>query len=110
MKNVERITLPGKVTIAGLGVSFDVTFEAEIEMPQGLKVLRQADVVDQRMDLLTPRERQVLELAREELSNKEVASKLNLTERTAKFHRSTIFRKFQVGTVAQLLNVVGRKT
>jgi len=45
---------------------------------------------------LSPRERQVLESLRGSLSNKEIARKLNISERTAKFHVSNLLAKFGV--------------
>lgn len=45
---------------------------------------------------LSPREREVLECLLENLSNKEIAKKLNISERTAKFHVSNLLAKFEV--------------
>lgn len=45
---------------------------------------------------LSPREREVLGCLLENLSNKEIAKKLNISERTAKFHVSNLLAKFDV--------------
>ncbi|HEY6945362.1 MAG TPA: LuxR C-terminal-related transcriptional regulator [Candidatus Acidoferrum sp.] len=45
---------------------------------------------------LTRREEEVLAGVSESLSNKEIASQLNLSERTVKFHVSSLLAKFQV--------------
>lgn len=45
---------------------------------------------------LTPREQEVVELLAEGLSNKEVARVLGITERTAKFHVSSLLQKLDV--------------
>ncbi len=45
---------------------------------------------------LSRRERQVAELLLENFSNKEIASKLNISERTAKFHVSNLLAKYGV--------------
>jgi DNA-binding NarL/FixJ family response regulator len=45
---------------------------------------------------LSPREREVLECLLENLSNKEIARRLNISERTAKFHVSNLLAKFDV--------------
>lgn len=45
---------------------------------------------------LSPREREVLEFLLENLSNKEIAKRLNISERTAKFHVSNLLAKFDV--------------
>ena len=42
---------------------------------------------------MTPREREVLELLAEGLSNKEIASRLNISDHTAKFHVTAIMDK-----------------
>lgn len=54
---------------------------------------RQAKGAPQR---LSPREREVLECLLDNLSNKEIAKKLNISERTAKFHVSNLLAKFDV--------------
>ena len=49
------------------------------------------------LNSLTPREAEVLELVAEGLSNKHVAIKLGLTERTIKNNMTTIMQKLKVG-------------
>ena len=48
------------------------------------------------LDLLTPREREILCLAAEGLSNARLAQQLWVTEQTVKFHLSNVYRKIQV--------------
>ena len=45
---------------------------------------------------LTHRERQVLDAVLENLANKEIGSRLNISERTVKFHVSSLLEKFGV--------------
>ena len=52
---------------------------------------------------LSPRERQVHEALLENLSNKEIASRLNLSERTVKFHVSNVLAKHRVRRRADLI-------
>lgn len=52
---------------------------------------------------LTPRERQVLEGLLESLSNKEIAKRLQISERTAKFHVSNLLSKYRVKRRADLI-------
>ncbi len=52
---------------------------------------------------LTRRERQVLEAVLDNLSNKEIASRLHMSERTAKFHVSNLLVKHGVRRRADLL-------
>lgn len=50
---------------------------------------------------LTKREKEVLKLVSEGLFNKEIAAKLNVTERTVKNHMSNIFKKLDVNDRTQ---------
>ena len=50
---------------------------------------------------VTPRELQVLQLAAEGLSNKEIAERLSIAEKTAKNHVANIFSKLQVNDRTQ---------
>ena len=52
-------------------------------------------------DLLTPREREVLELIAAGLSNKEIASRLFITPGTVKWYVNIIFKKLGVKTRTQ---------
>jgi DNA-binding NarL/FixJ family response regulator len=52
---------------------------------------------------LSPRERQVHDALIENLSNKEIASRLNLSERTVKFHVSNVLAKHRVRRRADLI-------
>ncbi len=52
---------------------------------------------------LTPREREIYEDLLENLSNKEIARKRNMTARTAQFHVSNVLGKFGVQRRADLL-------
>jgi DNA-binding NarL/FixJ family response regulator len=52
---------------------------------------------------LSPRERQVMDALLENLSNKEIASQLNISERTVKFHVSSILGKYKVQRRADLI-------
>lgn len=55
---------------------------------------------DPRLALLTPRERDVVRLVTAGACNKEIASRLAITEATVKVHLTTIFRK--VGVTGRL--------
>jgi DNA-binding NarL/FixJ family response regulator len=50
------------------------------------------------IDALTPREREVLEMLAEGLSNKEIAWRMKISEHTIKFHVASIFAKLDVST------------
>ena len=57
---------------------------------------------------LTRREEEVLAGVSDSLSNKEIASKLNLSERTVKFHVSSLLAKFQVRGRMELVREAAR--
>jgi DNA-binding NarL/FixJ family response regulator len=52
---------------------------------------------------LSSRQQQVLRGVLQNLTNKEIAAKLNLTERTVKFHISSLLHKFDVGGRVSLM-------
>ncbi len=56
----------------------------------------------ERLDRLTPREREVLDLVVRGKMNKEIADELAIHERTVKLHRTSITSKLQVHSVAEL--------
>jgi DNA-binding CsgD family transcriptional regulator len=66
-----------------------------VEPPEGGEELRG------RLALLTPREREVLELVAEGLPNAEIARRLFISEKTAKVHVHHIFEKLGVGSRLQ---------
>lgn len=53
--------------------------------------------------ILTDREKEVLELIFEEFSNKEIAEKLHISERTVETHRKNIYQKTKTNTLVGLL-------
>jgi DNA-binding NarL/FixJ family response regulator len=57
---------------------------------------------DDRLDRVTPRERQIVDLLSAGASNKEIAKRLNVTERTVKAHLTAIFRKLGLSGRLQL--------
>jgi DNA-binding NarL/FixJ family response regulator len=59
-------------------------------------------VVEKAAGQLTPRERQVLIQIAEGLSNKEIASRLNVGVRTVETHRGRIMRKLDIHSIAGL--------
>jgi FixJ family two-component response regulator len=61
-----------------------------------------------RVNLLTPRERQVFEQVVRGRMNKQIAHELGATERTIKAHRQRIMEKIDVQSVAELVLVAER--
>ena len=61
------------------------------------------DSSDHADDKLSPREKEVLEALTAGLSNREIAQKLYITEKTVKAHFSSIYRKMNVSTRSQAI-------
>jgi DNA-binding NarL/FixJ family response regulator len=64
--------------------------------PKAARVLLDAQRQPRRVDDLSPRERQVLELLVAGLANKHIARRLGITERTVKAHLTSIFQQLGV--------------
>jgi DNA-binding NarL/FixJ family response regulator len=56
-----------------------------------------------RDSVLTDREREVVQLLAEGKSNKEVATLLDISVKTAEAHRATIMRKLEIDSLAELV-------
>jgi FixJ family two-component response regulator len=65
-------------------------------------------VLEERYNLLTPREREVMKLVVSGLLNKEIAAELGTREITVKVHRGRVMQKMQCGSLAELVKVSGR--
>jgi len=61
--------------------------------------------IGERMALLTPREREVLEGIFEGKLTKVIASELNISQRTAETYRHLIMQKLQAGSIAELVRL-----
>ena len=61
-----------------------------------------------RLDRLTPREREVMDLVITGMLNKQVASELGTAEKTVKVHRGRVMEKLEVASVAELVRLVAK--
>ena len=61
------------------------------------------------LDLLTPREREVLQLLAEGLSNQEIAEQLSISVKTVETHRSNMMNKLGVSNKTELVKYALRK-
>jgi len=87
---------------------FVVMVQADEDVSEGLagkaaKLIRTVAYTTDSGYGLSRRQREVLEGVAQNLSNKEIAAKLNVSERTVKFHVSALFQKFGVRTRVELL-------
>ena len=73
-----------------------------------MRQMREQEVEDS-YELLTTREREILQLLAEGKSNKEVATMLNLSLYTVETHRSNIFQKLNLHSTAELILYAVRK-
>jgi len=73
-----------------------------------VRVLKQKGAVDS-YDLLTTREREILQLIAEGSSNKEIAAALNISPYTVETHRSHILEKLNLHNPAELILYAVRK-
>ncbi len=64
--------------------------------------------IQEKLDTLTPRESQVMNLVVEGLANKVIASKLDLSQRTVELHRANVMDKMQASSLAQLVRIAMR--
>lgn len=64
------------------------------------------DEVDHRGDLLTQRERETLEALRSGLTNREIASQLEISSKTLQNHLTAIYRKLQVSNRNEAISFV----
>lgn len=64
--------------------------------------------LSQRLERLTPREREVMALVVTGYLNKQVASELGTVEKTVKAHRARVMAKMEVSSLAQLVRVADR--
>jgi len=61
-----------------------------------------------RFDLLTPRERTVMELVVTGRRNKQIAHEISASETTVKAHRTNLMRKMQASSLADLVAMAGK--
>ncbi|MFF2196158.1 response regulator transcription factor [Streptomyces sp. NPDC058157] len=75
---------------------------AERPGPSGLK--EQGDLEPQALEVLTSREREILEAVREGLTNRQISRRFEITEATVKRHLHNAYRKLGISSRVQALN------
>jgi two-component system, LuxR family, response regulator FixJ len=78
--------------------------QAYQQLPAIWDLHRQRREIRARLESLTPREREVLDLIMAGIANKNIADRLSLSQKTVEFHRAHIMKKLEVDTVVDLAN------
>jgi FixJ family two-component response regulator len=68
--------------------------------------LDETEDIQSRLEKLTPREREVMNLVVKGRLNKQIAFALGIVEKTIKVHRARVMDKMQVDSVAELVRIV----
>src|SRR5262249_57996606 len=90
------------------GKSFFSPAVSKVLLEDYVRKLQRSGAEDS-FDLLTPREREILQLIAEGKSNKEVANLLNLSVYTVETHRSNLMEKLHLRSVPELILYAVRK-
>ena len=61
------------------------------------------------VEMLTPREKEVLQMLGLGKSNKEIAARLKISEHTAKFHVASVLGKLGAATRAEAVSIAMRR-
>lgn len=108
LKNAAEADLIRAVRSVSEGKSFFSPAISKLLLEDYVRQVREKEVEDS-YDLLTPRERQVLQLIAEGRSNKEVANLLDLSVYTVETHRGNILQKLNLHGVPELILYAVRK-
>jgi two-component system response regulator NreC len=108
LKDSAAADLIGAIQAVSQGKSFFSPRVSRILAEDYVRVLEQKGAVDT-YDLLTSREREILQLLAEGKANKEVATDLNISTYTVETHRSHILQKLNLHNSAELVLYAVRK-
>ena len=108
LKDSAEADLIRAVQVVSEGKSFFSPAVSKMLVEDYVRVLKQRGMEDS-YELLTPRERQILQLLAEGKSNKEVAVLLDLSVYTVETHRSHILQKLNLHSTAELVLYAVRK-
>jgi FixJ family two-component response regulator len=100
---VDFLTKP--IDCARLFAAVDHAFQCDAEQRVQAKIRR---AIHQRVDTLTPREREVLTYVVQGLLNKQIAAEMGTGEKTVKVHRARMMSKMAVRSVPELVQLAAR--
>ena len=108
LKDSAEADLVSAIRAAAEGRTFFSPKVSDTLMQDYVRYLRQRDLQDS-YELLSPREREVLQLLAEGRTNKEVASKLDLSVTTVETHRNNLMHKLDLHSTAEIVLYAVRK-
>ena len=108
LKDSAEYDLIAAIKAVSEGTAFFSPAISKMLVEDYMRQMRERDVEDS-YELLTTREREILQLLAEGKSNKDVASLLNLSLYTVETHRGNIFQKLNLHNSAELILYAIRK-
>jgi RNA polymerase sigma factor (sigma-70 family) len=108
LKDNAEVDLFRAVQVVALGKPFFSPAIAKTLLEDYMRHMQQRGLEDS-YDLLTAREKEILQLLAEGKSNKEVASMLNLSTNTVETHRTRIMQKLDLHYAAEIVLYAVRK-
>jgi DNA-binding NarL/FixJ family response regulator len=108
LKDSDEADIIGAVRAVASGKAYFSPEISRILAEDYVRDLRQRGAEDS-YELLSPREREILQLLAEGQSNKEIATLLNLSPHTVDTHRNNILQKLHLHSLAELILYAVRK-
>ncbi len=87
-------------------VFLDLVQKAIGESVESANIHLQRAAVRARIELLTPREREVMDLVTAGATNKRIAARLGISEKTVESHRAKVMTKTDVNSLAELIRTL----
>ncbi len=69
-------------------------------------LLTKRSKIEEKLDALTPRERQVIGRMIDGIPNKKIGFELQISQKTVDYHRANIYKKMNVNTTVELLRMI----